>query len=86
MTTAIRGVFHREIAAALVRETEMGEFEGEKLRFIIPVKINDGVLLSLKGFHVIDVNTADGVDSLVKSILEDWHRRAALRSRTQPVA
>ena len=87
MTTAIRGVFHREIEAALVREAEMGEFEGEKLRFVIPVKIGDCALLSsLNGFHVIDVSTADGVDSLVKSILEDSNRRAALRSRAQGVA
>ena len=33
MTTAIRGVFHREIEAALLREAEMGEFEGEKTPF-----------------------------------------------------
>ena len=70
-----------------MREAEMGEFEGEKLRFIIPVKIGDCALLSsLKGFHAIDVSTADGVDSLVKSILEDWRKRAALRPRTQGVA
>ena len=86
MTTAIRGVFHREIEAA-AREAEMGEFEGEKLRFVIPVKIGDCALLSsLKGFHVIDVSTADGVDALAQSILEDWNRRAALRSRAQVVA
>ena len=70
-----------------MREAEMGEFEGEKLRFIIPVKIGDCALLSsLKAFHVIDVSTADGLDSLVKSILEDSNRRAALRSRAQGVA
>jgi hypothetical protein len=44
------------------------------------------LLSSLKGFHVIDVSTADGVDSLVKSILEDSNRRVALRSRAQGVA
>jgi TIR domain/SIR2-like domain len=87
MTTAIRGVFHREIQAALAREAEMGEFEGEKLRFVIPVKIGDCALLSsLKGFHVIDVSTAAGVDSLVQSILEDSKRRAALGSRAKGVA
>ena len=65
----------------------MGEFEGEKLRFVIPVKIGDCALLSsLRGFHVIDVSTDDGVDSLVKSILEDWNRRTALGLRAQGVA
>ena len=86
MTTRITGVFHREIEAALVKQTEMGEFDGLKLRFLIPVKIGASTLLSsLKDFHVIDVSEADGVDSLVKSILEDWDKRAAL-SRPQGVA
>ena len=86
MTTRITGVFRREIEAALVKQTEMGEFDGLKLRFLIPVKIGASTLLSsLKDFHVIDVSEADGVDSLVKSILEDWDKRAAL-SRPQGVA
>lgn len=87
MTTATKGVFHREIEAALLQQAEMGEFEGQKLRFLIPVKIGACALLaSLKTAHVIDVSDPDGVDSLVKSILEDWKRRAALRSRPQGVA
>lgn len=87
MTTAIRGVFHREIESALQRQAEMGEFEGQKLRFLIPVKIGACALLaSLNTAHVIDVSDPDGVDLLVKSILEDWDRRAALRSRPQGVA
>jgi hypothetical protein len=81
MTTATKGVFHREIAAALKVQEEMGEFEGQKLRFVVPVKIGECALLSsLKALHVIDVSTADGVDSLVKSIREDWERRAAQRA------
>ena len=69
-----------------MHEVEMGEFEGQKLRFVIPVKFGDCALLSsLKKLHVIDVGTADGVDSLVTSILEDSNRRAALRSRAPRV-
>jgi hypothetical protein len=87
MTTAIRGVFRREIDSALLRDAEMGEFEGQKLRFLIPVKIGDCALLaSLKAFHAIDVRETEGVDLLVKSILEDWERRATLRPRTRGVA
>jgi hypothetical protein len=82
MTTAMRGVFHREIDAALQRQAEMGEFEGQKLRFLVPVKIGAcAPLSSLERLHVIDVSEPDGVDSLVKSILEDWDRRAAFKSR-----
>jgi len=87
MTTAIRGVFHREIEAARSRDAEMGESDGQKLRFLIPVKIGDcAPLSSLKNFHVIDVAEDEGVDLLVKSILEDWDKRAALRTRTRGVA
>jgi TIR domain/SIR2-like domain len=87
MTTAMRGVFHREIDAALQRQAEMGEFKGQKLRFLVPVKIGACTTLSsLQPLHVIDVNEPDGVDSLVKSLLEDWDRRAALKPRPQEVA
>src|SRR5207247_7903344 len=79
MSTAMKGVFHREIEAALLQDAEMGEFDGQKLRFLIPIKIGDCALLSsLKDLHVIDVS--QGVDSLVTSILEDWDRRS-LKSR-----
>jgi hypothetical protein len=87
MTTATKGVFHREIAAALKVEEEMGEFEGEKLSFVIPVKIGDCARLSsLKALHEIDVSTADGVNKLVDAIRDDWRKRAALRPRAQGVA
>jgi nucleotide-binding universal stress UspA family protein len=86
MTTAIRGVFHREIEAALQRQAEMGEVEGQKLRFLVPVKIGAGATLSsLRSLHAIDVSGPDGVYSLVKSILEDWGRRAAFKPRPQEV-
>jgi hypothetical protein len=86
MTTAIRGVFHREIDAAIERHAEMGEFEGQKLRFLVPVRMGDCALLSsLKNLHVIDVSEADGVDSLIKSILEDWERRAAFQPRPEGI-
>ena len=87
MTTAIRGVFHREIEAARSRDAEMGESDGQKLRFLLPVKIGDcAPLSSLKDFHLIDVAAAEGVDLLVKSILEDWEKRAAKQTRRQGVA
>lgn len=87
MTTAVHGVFNREIEAALQRQAEMGEFEGQKLRFLVPVKMGAGGLLSsLKALHVIDISEPDGVDLLVKSILEDWDRRASLKPRAQEVA
>ena len=87
MTTATKGVFFREIDAALLQQAEMGEFDGQKLRFLVPVKIGACALLSsLKAYHVIDVSEADGMDLLTKSILEDWDRRAGLRSRSQGVA
>jgi hypothetical protein len=87
MTTQIQGVFNREITAALQRQAEMGEFEGQQLRFLMPVKMGVCPLLSsLKHLNVIDVSERPGVDSLAKSIREDWDRRAALRSRPQEVA
>lgn len=87
MTTATRGVFNREIEAALVQQAEMGEFDGEKLRFLIPVKIGDcGIMSSLKSFHVIDVGDAAGIDLLAKSIQEDWQRRSTLKARTPGAA
>ena len=82
MTTAIEGVFHREIAAAREKQDEMGEVDGQKLRFLIPVQIGDCTLLSsLKNLHVIDVSEPSGVDKLAASILEDWSRRTTLKSR-----
>jgi hypothetical protein len=82
MTMVTKGVFHREIEAAMLQQSEMGEFDGQKLRFLIPVRIGDCPLLSsLKVFHVIDVSDTDGVNLLATSILEDWGRRSALRSR-----
>ena len=46
----------------------MGEFEGQKLRFLIPVTIGPCPLLSsLEDFHTIDVGESDGV-SLARSI------------------
>jgi hypothetical protein len=81
MTTSTEGVFNREIAAALQRQADMGEFEGQKLRFLIPVQLGDCILpSSLEDLHVIDVNDPAGVDKVAASILEDWNRRAALKS------
>ncbi len=84
MTEAISGVFHREIEAAMQRQAEMGEFEDQRLRFLIPVSVGPSKPLgSLKAFHMIDVREADGIKDLAQSILEDWekrHKKQALQS------
>ena len=83
MTTATRGVFFREIDAALLQQQEMGEYQGHRLRFLIPVKIGDCKnLASLDSFHVIDVSGQDGVNRLIQSILEDREQRNALRAHS----
>jgi hypothetical protein len=76
MTTAVSGVFHREIKAALEKDGDMGEFEDQKLRFLIPVTIGPcEPLRSLTDFHMIDVGDSDGVGLLIESIMEDWAKR-----------
>ena len=84
MTGAISGVFHSEIKAARERDAELGEFEGQKLRFLIPVTIGPCEPLgSLKEFHMVDVREADGVKDLAQSILEDWEKRQEKRRKKQ---
>ncbi|MCU1246248.1 MAG: TolB amino-terminal protein [Acidobacteria bacterium] len=83
MLARVEGVFHREIKEAAVRQSGMSEYEGEKLRFLIPVRCgNCGSLSDLRNRHVIDVDAAGGEDALADSILEDWRRRAALIARS----
>jgi hypothetical protein len=41
MALRINGVFHSEIEVALRKQSEMGEFEGQRLRFLLPVKIGE---------------------------------------------
>jgi len=85
MTTAIRGVFRREIEVAKALQTEMGEFDGQRLHFLVPIKIGDCELLSsLKEFHVIevDVSVSNSLDLLANSILGDWENRAKLKPRS----
>lgn len=82
MITAKRGVFRREIEAALKVHQDMGEFEGQRLRFLIPVTVGHcGSLVSLKELHEIDVTEPDGIDDLVASIKEDWEKREKLPAR-----
>ena len=81
MTLATRGVFRREIEAAQEVHRDMGEFEGQRLRFLIPVTIGHCPLLySLRDLHAIDVSDPGGVDELVKSIKEDWKKRQELNA------
>ncbi|HYK02858.1 MAG TPA: toll/interleukin-1 receptor domain-containing protein [Thermoanaerobaculia bacterium] len=87
MLSRTEGVFHREIREAQVRQWGMAEYEGEKLRFLIPVQCGAcGILSELEDRHVIDIDAPGGEDALADSILEDWRRRAALNSRSKAVA
>jgi hypothetical protein len=82
MVGRVEGVFHREIEAALLRQSGMGESDGQKFRFLIPVKVGQVPILSSLGrAHVIDVGDAAGVQALVQSIEEDWQKRAPRKSR-----
>jgi len=77
MASRIEGVFHREVAAALVRQSDMADF-----RFVIPVRVGDCPLLSsLHHAHAIDINAAGGIESLTVSIEEDWQRRIERRGQ-----
>ncbi len=83
MIERVKGVFNREIEVAALQQSEMGERDGMKLHFLIPVKMGECTLLSaFRGVHVIDVSTPAGVDKLAKSIEEDWQRRAQKSSRS----
>jgi hypothetical protein len=87
MLTRVTGVFHREIDVALKRQGEMGELDGERLRFLLPVRLGDCPTLStLTATHVLSLKDTGDVEKLVDSILEDWRRRAELRTRHQAVA
>ncbi|HEX7150311.1 MAG TPA: toll/interleukin-1 receptor domain-containing protein [Thermoanaerobaculia bacterium] len=82
MLSRTEGVFHREIKEAAVRQSGMSEYDGEKLRFLIPVRCGAcGTLSDLKNRHVIDVDAPGGEDALADSILEDWRNRMALIAR-----
>jgi TIR domain len=87
MLSRTEGVFHREIKEAQVRQSGMSEYQGEKLRFLIPVRCGDCAILSdLENRHVIDLDAPGGEEALADSILEDWRNRAALTGRSQAVA
>jgi nucleotide-binding universal stress UspA family protein len=78
MCNRIEGVFHAEINAALKRQERFGEFEGQQLRFLIPVTAGQRRMLStLDRFHALDVSDDAGIEALASSIKEDWQRRAA---------
>lgn len=79
MACRINGVFHREIEVALRKQSEMGEFEGQRLRFLLPVKIgNCPTLSSLASLHVLTLSGPADVAALAASIEEDWKRRGSL--------
>jgi nucleotide-binding universal stress UspA family protein len=81
MTSAVSGVFRREIEAALEKHADMGEFDGQRLRFLLPVTTGPYPLLSsLRGLHTIDISRSDGISPLVQSILDDWENRQKLKA------
>ena len=83
MRTRIEGVFNDEIKVALKRHDNFGEYEGQKFRFVLPVKIGDCELRAdLASIHEIDVGKPAGVESLVTAILEDWDRRKRKKNST----
>ena len=87
MLSRTEGVFHREIKEAETRQWSMSEYQGDKLRFLIPVQCGAcGILSSLENRHVIDIDAPGGEEALADSILEDWRKRAALSSRSRAVA
>ena len=87
MLSRTEGVFHREIKEAQVRQSGMSEYEGDKLRFLIPVQCGScGILSDLESRHVIDIDAPGGEEALADSILEDWAKRAALSARSKAVA
>ena len=87
MLSRTEGVFQREIREAQMRQGGMSEHEGEKLRFLIPVRCGScGILSDLENRHVIDIDAPGNEDALADSILEDWQRRSALRARSKAVA
>jgi hypothetical protein len=62
----------------------MSEYQGDKLRFLIPVRCGPcGTLSDLANRHVIDIDAPGGEDALADSILEDWGRRGALTARSE---
>jgi hypothetical protein len=84
MTTAAKGVFFWEIDAAQEAEKQMGQFAGQRLRFLVPVSIGHWRLRSLERvFNTIDISEARGLDLLVTSIKEDWENREELRARQE---
>jgi TIR domain/SIR2-like domain len=81
MALRINGVFHSEIEVALRKQSEMGEFEGQRLRFLLPVKIGEcPTLSSLASFHVVTLSGPADVGALASSIEEDWKRRGRLKT------
>lgn len=77
MTSRIEGVFHREVEAALLRQSNMADF-----RFVLPIRMGDcPMLTALEHIHAIDISAAEGVDALKRSIEEDWQRRVARQGR-----
>jgi hypothetical protein len=77
-------VFHSEIEVALRKQSEMGEFEGQRLRFLLPVKIGEcPTLSSLASFHVVTLSGPADVSALASSIEEDWKRRGMLKTRSE---
>lgn len=69
---------HKEIKVALERQDRFDEGE----RFLIPAVLQGRAGLDRLGhLQSVDLTARDGVERLVKELLEDWHKRKS-RSRT----
>jgi len=73
------GVFNREVAEALERQADAGSFEGEELRFVLPVQLGTrDIMPRLKNRHVLPIDTPQGVAALAEAIHDDWARRSRM--------
>jgi hypothetical protein len=76
MVRRLEGYFYMEIAEALKRQERIKE----GVRFVFPVSAgNVESLPMLEHLHCVRVDTDEGVNTLVRSILEDWQQRGQSR-------
>ena len=76
MVRRLEGYFYMEISEALKRQERLKE----GVRFVFPVSASNVESLPiLEHLHCVRVDTDEGVNTLVHSILEDWKQRGQNR-------
>jgi hypothetical protein len=76
MVRRLEGYFYMEITEALKRQERIKE----GVRFVFPVSTgNVETLAMLEHLHCVRVDTAEGITTLVRSLLEDWKQRGQSR-------